>query len=251
MKNLILRISFKFGLILGVVNIIFGLINTLTFNPENFNPENLLQLKSIITGIVSMGLSMTFLAMAHYEFNKKNENYISFKNAIVIGLISLGISYIISTFFGFFSYEYIMKEKMILVYSKISEKYGMEINEDLFSTGKTILLSIVSLLTQILFLFVLITFESQWKIFKKAGKKGWASIVPIYNIIVLLEIVKKPVWWLVFLLIPFVNIVFAIWITNLLSIRFGKDEGFTIGLIFLPFIFYPLLGMSKVKYSDE
>ncbi|MCK5463903.1 MAG: signal peptidase I [Bacteroidales bacterium] len=104
---------------------------------------------------------------------------------------------------------------------------------------------------QILLLFLIITAESQWKIYKKAGKEGWASIVPIYNIIVLLEIVKKPTWWLILLIIPFVNIVITIWMTNLLSEKFGKDEGFTIGLIFLPFIFYPLLGMSKAEYIDD
>jgi hypothetical protein len=246
MKSQLLRISVKFGLILGGVNLIIGLISTLTFNPEKLS-----QVSSVITGIISLGLMITLLAIAHYKFNKKNEDFLSFKDAILIGLLILGISYIISTLYSFFSYEFIMKEKMHLFYSNLSAKNGTEINENLFSTGKIILLSIVGLLTQILFLFVLITFESQWKIFKKAGKEGWASIVPIYNIIVLLEIVKKPVWWLVFLLIPFVNIVFAIWMTNLLSKRFGKDEGFTIGLIFLPFIFYPLLGMSKVKYSDE
>jgi hypothetical protein len=174
--------------------------------------------------------------LAHYEFNKKNENYLSFKDAIIIGLVVLGISYIISTLYSFLSYEFIMKEEM---------------NLHLFSTSKIILASVIGLLIQILFLFVLITVESQWKIYKKAGKKGWASIIPIYNIIVLLEIVKKSIWWLVLLLIPFVNIVFAIWMTNLLSKRFGKNEGFTIGLILLPFIFYPLLGLSRTVYLDE
>jgi hypothetical protein len=100
-------------------------------------------------------------------------------------------------------------------------------------------------------LFLIITVESLWIIYKKAGKEGWASIVPIYNIIVLLEIVKKPTWYFLLLIIPFVNIIIVIWMTNQLSQRFGKGEGFTIGLIFLPFIFYPLLGMSKAEYIDE
>ena len=77
-----------------------------------------------------------------------------------------------------------------------------------------------------------------WKIFEKAGKPGWAAIIPIYNIIVLLEIIGKPLWWLILFIIPLVNIVFAIWATNLLSKSFGKETGFTIGLIFLPFVSY-------------
>ncbi|MBN1821675.1 MAG: hypothetical protein JXR31_09250 [Prolixibacteraceae bacterium] len=96
--------------------------------------------------------------------------------------------------------------------------------------------------------FYLIQIISMWRIYLKAGKPGWASIIPIYNIIVLLEIIKKPVWWIVLLIIPVVNIVFWIWIVNLLSKSFGKNEGFTVGLLFLSFIFYPLLGFGSPKY---
>lgn len=87
-----------------------------------------------------------------------------------------------------------------------------------------------------------------WKTFEKAGKPGWSAIVPIYNVIVLLEIVGKPIWWLVMLIIPCLNIVFAVWITNLLSKSFGQTEGFTIGLLLLPMIFYPVLGFGNYRY---
>lgn len=96
----------------------------------------------------------------------------------------------------------------------------------------------------IIFLLV----ASMWFIFTKAGKNGWASIIPIYNIIVLLEIVGKPWWWLIMYLIPIVNIIFIIWTMNLLSKSFGKSVGFTIGLIFLGVIFFPILGFSDAKY---
>jgi hypothetical protein len=144
-----------------------------------------------------------------------------------------------------------MKEKMQVFYSNVSERYGTTINENLFSVGNIILSSLTGLLLQIVLLFFIITLESQWKIYKKAGKEGWASIIPIYNIIVLLEIVKKPTWWIILLLIPLINIIFAIRIINLLSKKFSKNGGFTAGLIFLPFIFYPLLGMSKAEYTDK
>lgn len=87
-----------------------------------------------------------------------------------------------------------------------------------------------------------------WKIFEKANKPGWAAIIPIYNVIVMLEIVGKPLWWIILFLIPCVNIVFAIWTINLLSKSFGQSEGFTIGLILLPFIFYPILGFGNYQY---
>lgn len=90
---------------------------------------------------------------------------------------------------------------------------------------------------------------SGWKVFEKAGKPGWAFIVPIYNMVVLCEIVGKPVWWVIMMFIPCVNIVFAVWITNLLSKSFGKSEGFTVGLLLLSFIFYPILGFGDAQYQ--
>lgn len=89
---------------------------------------------------------------------------------------------------------------------------------------------------------------ANWKIYEKAGEPGWASIVPIYNFIVLCKIVGKPAWWTIMLFIPLVNIIFAIWALNMLSKSFGKDEGFTLGMIFLPFIFYPILGLGDARY---
>ena len=94
----------------------------------------------------------------------------------------------------------------------------------------------------------LISIIAQWKIYEKAGKPGSAVLIPFYNIIVLLEIVGKPLWWIFLFLIPVVNIVFGIWTTNLLSKSFGKDEAFTVGLILLSFIFYPILGFGSAKY---
>lgn len=87
-----------------------------------------------------------------------------------------------------------------------------------------------------------------WKIFEKAGKPGWAAIIPIYNTIVLLEIVGKPIWWIFLFLIPCVNIIFVVWTYNLLSKSFGQSEGFTVGLLLLSFIFIPLLGFGNYKY---
>jgi hypothetical protein len=87
-----------------------------------------------------------------------------------------------------------------------------------------------------------------WKVFVKAGKPGWASIIPIYNTIVLLEIVGKPLWWIILLIIPIVNVIFAIWILNLLAKSFGQTEGFTVGMIYFPFIFFPILGFGSSEY---
>ena len=89
---------------------------------------------------------------------------------------------------------------------------------------------------------------SEWKIFTKAIKPGWACLIPIYGTLVLLEIIGKPWWWIFLFFIPIVNLVFAIWMINLLSKSFGKDEAFTVGLLLIPIIFYPILGLGSSKY---
>lgn len=96
--------------------------------------------------------------------------------------------------------------------------------------------------------FVVFLIAAQWKVYEKAGQPGWACIIPIYNIYVLLKIVGKPGWWLIMMIIPGVNLIFAIWALNMLSKSFGKDEGFTVGLLFLGIIFYPILGFGDARY---
>ena len=89
-----------------------------------------------------------------------------------------------------------------------------------------------------------------WKVFDKAGKPGWASIIPIYNIIVLLEIAGKPIWWLVLMLIPLVNLVILIIVSMDVAVCFGKSKGWGFGLlVILPFIGYPMLGFGDATYT--
>lgn len=94
----------------------------------------------------------------------------------------------------------------------------------------------------------IVSIVAMWKIFTKAGEPGWAAIVPIYNIIVLLKISGKPTWWLIMFFIPIANIVFMILALAGLSRSFGKDAGFTVLLVLLPFIGYPILGFGKAAY---
>jgi hypothetical protein len=101
----------------------------------------------------------------------------------------------------------------------------------------------------VIFGLVLFLVICRWKIYTKAGKPGWAAIIPIYNIIVLLEIVNKPTWWFLLLLVPIVNIVIAIKIVHRLSLAFGKDVGFTILLLLLPIIGYPMLAFGDAQYT--
>jgi hypothetical protein len=88
-----------------------------------------------------------------------------------------------------------------------------------------------------------------WKIFVKAGEPGWAAIVPIYNAVVLLKIVGRPVWWIVLFLIPFVNLIMMFIVAFDTAKVFAKGAGFALGMIFLPPIFYPILGFGSAKYQ--
>jgi hypothetical protein len=94
----------------------------------------------------------------------------------------------------------------------------------------------------------IIAIVGQWKAFEKAGQPGWACIIPIYNLYIMTKIGGKPWWWLLLFFIPIVNVVYAIWLTNMISKSFGKDEGFTVGLILLGAIFWAILGFSKAVY---
>ncbi|MGB0385376.1 MAG: DUF5684 domain-containing protein [Ardenticatenaceae bacterium] len=94
-------------------------------------------------------------------------------------------------------------------------------------------------------LFLLV---AMWKIYTKAGQPGWAIIIPIYNIYVLLQIVGRPTWWILLMFIPLVNFIIAIMIYIDLAKSFGKSTLFGLGLIFLSFIFIPILGFGDAEY---
>ncbi len=115
------------------------------------------------------------------------------------------------------------------------EEYGYEYH---FPTG----LIIFALVIQI-FLIV-----AMWKVYTKAGQPGWACIIPIYNIYIMTKIAGKPGWWVLMFFLPFVNFVFFIWLINMISKSFGKDEGFTVGLVLLGIIFWPILGFGSARY---
>lgn len=88
-----------------------------------------------------------------------------------------------------------------------------------------------------------------WRVFSKAGQPGWAIFIPIYSTIVLLRVAGKPWWWLFLLLIPLVDIVIVIMIYAGVAANYGKGAGFTLGLIFLPFIFFPILAYGAAVYQ--
>ena len=96
---------------------------------------------------------------------------------------------------------------------------------------------------------ILLLIAAIWKVFSKAGQPGWAAIIPIYNIYVMCKVAGRPGWWLLLMLIPFVNLIIAIILNVDIAKRFGKGIGFAIGMILLPFIFWPILGFGSAQYQ--
>jgi len=88
-----------------------------------------------------------------------------------------------------------------------------------------------------------------WKVFTKAGQPGWASIIPIYNLYIWCKIVGRPWWWILLMLIPFVNFIVGIILCIDLAKSFGKGAGFGIGLALLGVIFFPILGFGSAQYQ--
>jgi Family of unknown function (DUF5684) len=97
--------------------------------------------------------------------------------------------------------------------------------------------------------FTILMIAACWKIFTKAGQPGWAAIIPIYNWYIFCKIVGRPGWWVILLLIPFVNFIIGIILCIDLAKSFGKGVGFGIGLILLGIIFFPILGFGSAQYQ--
>jgi len=111
------------------------------------------------------------------------------------------------------------------------------------SSGGSPVGAIVGLLVAVLLIVAL------WKIFTKAGQPGWASLIPIYNIYIWCKIVGRPGWWVILMLIPFVNFIIAIILCIDLAKSFGHVVGFGVGLAFLGIIFFPILGFGSAQYQ--
>lgn len=106
----------------------------------------------------------------------------------------------------------------------------------------------VVILGLVALLIVIFTVLSLGKIYKKANRSAISAWIPIYNILVLLEIVNLPKWYIFLLLIPIVNIFIIIKIYFTLAKLFRKSKLFALGMLFVPVIFYPILAFGNSEY---
>ena len=91
-----------------------------------------------------------------------------------------------------------------------------------------------------------------WYVFEKAGEPGWKTFIPFYNLYIWLKLIKKPMWWYIFLLIPFINVfVYMLMIVEMLKCfkKFGLGQQ-ALAVLF-PVIYLPYLGLSdQEEYLD-
>lgn len=112
--------------------------------------------------------------------------------------------------------------------------------------------AVVGGIFMILYLGLLVVaVAGMWATFEKANQPGWGILIPIYNLILLLKVAGKPLWWLILMFIPLVSIIPGIIIPFAVARNFRKGSGFGAGLLFLPFIFYPILGFGSAEYDPD
>jgi hypothetical protein len=87
-----------------------------------------------------------------------------------------------------------------------------------------------------------------WRIFAKAGLPGWVSLIPIYNLVKMLQLTGRSGWWILGMFVPFLNFFVAIRLVFDLARAFGRGVGFGFGLLLLSPIFIPILGFGDARY---
>jgi hypothetical protein len=95
---------------------------------------------------------------------------------------------------------------------------------------------------------IVLVIVAMWRVLEKAGRPGWGILIPIYNAYLILKVAGRPGWWLILAIIPFVNLILLV-IPFDIAKNFGKGMGFGFGLLFLGFIFYPILAFSDARYQ--
>lgn len=227
MENPLFRIAGIHGLMLAAFSFLSALLTYFMGDATiGAGPTWLL----VILAVFGFLVQFVFVIRAQLKYQKVNYD-MTYGQALLIALIVVAIGFIASTLFSFINIS-------------ANEAYsGME--------GMMATSFAISLFFSLFMAVIGTGITGIWRVFEKAGKPGWAAVVPIYNIIVMCEIGKKPGWWIILCLIPLVNIVFIVMIYNGISKGFGKDAGWTVGLVLLGIIFFPLLAFGPNYYQYE
>lgn len=120
-----------------------------------------------------------------------------------------------------------------------------------YASPETIIATVFSFIAVILFVSFVIAvllIASYWKLFVKANEPGWKAIVPFYNVYTICKLVFSSGWVFLLSFVPMVNIVFAVVLAVRTAKAYGKGSGFAVGMLFFPYLFYPILAFSSSTY---
>lgn len=115
----------------------------------------------------------------------------------------------------------------------------------------TILLITIFIFSFIFIVFIIFRAIYRWFLFKKMGREGWESLVPIYNKIIEIETLDMPSYMVILLFIPPLTLLVNVLISINVGRKFDKDTGFIVGLILLPIIFYPILVFGNSQFNKD
>ena len=108
--------------------------------------------------------------------------------------------------------------------------------------------SVLGTLICIYLVMLVVLAVSVWKLFEKADYAGWKCLIPFYNIYIIFEATCGNGWLFLLLFIPLVNYIMYIYLAYKTALAFDKGIGYTLGFIFLPFVFIPVLAFGNAEY---
>lgn len=151
--------------------------------------------------------------------------------------------------------------------------YANSYNYNWNSSNTVIDETILSVIFVILGIFVLLaiivcifTVIGQWKMFQKAGEKGWKALIPIYNVYTLCQLTGVNPWWIVIVFVggilsglfaplSMIGSLASLYFSVLLAVStarsYQKEDAYAIGILFFPPIFYMILGLGKNEYLGK
>lgn len=122
----------------------------------------------------------------------------------------------------------------------------------------SIIIGLISAYFGVIILIVLVFIIAGWRLFSKAGKPGWAIIIPFYNLYIYTQIIQRPGWWILLyfsIAIPAVGALALVFLSIVDQLRlakvFGRSAGFGVGLILLGWVFFPILAFSGSQYDSH
>ena len=241
MQNETAKIGLKYAIIFILSCLTFDIYEAVTsfgYNDYGYygNPYG-----GFFSAGLGMGLSFFYFSLCIgfglYELRKQNNNILNFKDSLALAGIIMGVDFVWGYIYGFVS-------RLFSGYETVY--YGNEIE-----THFNLMLTVWPLVISIIIALTLIMMASMWIIFEKAGEKGWSSLIPFHSFYCMLRMANKPNWWMILYLNPITNIVVSIWAMNRIVKRLGYNEGHTVGIVFFPMIFLPIVGLGDNEFNKE